>query len=134
VNCKQGCPKCNFSKGEAKILIYLEKNKINYTFQHWFVDCRSKIGKRQVLKFDFFIPSKNLLIEYNGKQHYKSNSFVNGQHHISEEEFLDIKRRDEIKKNYASRNKINLLIIKYTHLNKINEILKKQLTIFLTVV
>lgn len=124
-NCKQGCPKCNFSKGEAKILFFLEKNKIGYKHQHWFPDCRSDIGKKQVLKFDFFIPSKNLLIEYNGRQHYNSDSLIRGQHKISEKEFADIRRRDKIKKTYASLNNIKLLVIKYTKINQIEKILVK---------
>jgi len=129
VNCEQGCPRCNFSKGEAKILAYLEMNGVEYIHQHWFSDCRSEIGKQQVLKFDFYIPLKNLLIEYNGKQHYKRGSFVGGRHHVSNKEFVDIKRRDKIKRKYAMKNKINLLIIKYTKINQIEKILEEQLTI-----
>lgn len=127
VNCKQGCPKCNLSKGESKILIYLDKNNINYIRQQWFSDCRSKLGKGQVLKFDFYIPSKNLLIEYNGKQHYKRDSFVGGRHHISDSEFVSIKRNDKIKKKYAEKNKMQLLVIKYTKFNQIEKILEKHL-------
>ena len=127
INCEQGCPKCNMSKGEAKILIYLQSHNFDYVQQQWFTDCRSGKGKRQVLKFDFYLPSQNLLIEYNGKQHYKSNSFVGGRHLTTDDELALIQNNDEIKKKYAISKKIDLLIIKYTNINQIEKILSAKL-------
>ena len=127
INCQQGCPKCNMSKGELKILLFLENHNISYIRQHWFLDCKSGIGKKQVLRFDFYIPSKNLLIEYNGKQHYKSNSFVGGRHNVTNQELVEIKRRDKIKAKYAKSKEMKLLIIKYTRFNHIDQILEAVL-------
>jgi hypothetical protein len=124
VNSQQGCPKCNMSKGELKVLLFLDGHNISYIRQHWFSDCRSGIGKKQILRFDFYVPSKNLLIEYNGKQHYKANSFVGGKHNITKQELTEIRYRDKIKSQYAKQNDIRLLRIKYTQFNRIDKILE----------
>ena len=68
---REGCPKCNNSKGEIFIENYLIGNKIKYKPQYTFTDLKYK---RQLL-FDFGILDENnvlkYLIEYNGEQHYK---------------------------------------------------------------
>jgi hypothetical protein len=51
------CPKCRSSKGEKEISKSLEKHGIIYIPQKTFSDCVYK----DKLKFDFFIPSKNLV-------------------------------------------------------------------------
>ena len=88
-----------------------------------FDDCRNPKTKRK-LEFDFYIPSQNLLIEYDGLQHFNSGCLVNGKHITTTKEFQDIKERDYIKTKYALSKRINLLRIKYTELPKINQILE----------
>ena len=60
----QGCPICRLSKGETKIKKFLEDNKINFTPQKQFSDCRYK----RKLPFDFYLPDYNCCIEYQGEQ------------------------------------------------------------------
>ena len=56
---------CLVSKGEALIKAWLTKYNINFISQYSFPD----LALIRPLKFDFYIPSKNILIEYQGIQH-----------------------------------------------------------------
>jgi hypothetical protein len=108
----RGCPKCNASKGEECIKKELEIRKLKYYFQKSFNNCRNpKTGNK--LKFDFYIPSKNLLIEYDGKQHFECGIFM-GKHKTTKLDLIDTQRRDAIKNNYCIDNNISLLRIKYS--------------------
>ncbi len=108
---EQGCPKCNESKGERKIRQYLEENNIDYKYQY-----PIKIeGRKKPLYFDFYIPEKNLAIEFDGIFHYKDHP----------KQSLEIqKERDELKNQYCKENIINLLRIPYWEYKNIKEILK----------
>ncbi len=102
---KQGCPKCmNKSKGELLIIEYLTVNNILYEYQKMFIDCKDI----NTLKFDFYIPSINTCIEYNGIQHYKSIKYFGGEYAL-----LSNIKRDNIKKEYCNINDIKLIIFKY---------------------
>lgn len=57
------CPICSTSKGETKIMELLNNNKIDYIPQKTFENCLY----RYLLRFDFYIPSLNLCIEYQGR-------------------------------------------------------------------
>lgn len=113
-----GCPICNESMGEKKIRKFLNKNKINFESQHTFTDCKST----NKLRFDFYIPSLRMCIEYDGIQHFEVVNFFGG-----EESFLKRKKNDEIKNNYCEDNYINLIRIKYDKIDKIEKILSKNL-------
>jgi len=122
----RGCPKCclYISKGERNIIDWLEKNSIIYIHQKTFTDCIGKRGRHY--QFDFYIPHKNLFIEYDGEQHYRVGSKVRN-HILTANEVEDIKRRDKIKDDYAISRKIPLLRIPYTAINNIENILKKEI-------
>jgi len=110
-----GCPKCSSNKsiGEKKIFNYLISNNIDFIYQKRFDDCKNK----SQLVFDFYLPKHNLLIEYDGIQHYKSIDFFGGDEKLK-------KRRinDYLKNEYSINNKINLLRIPYI-LNIYNQII-----------
>lgn len=112
----RGCPMCSCkSIGERKIRKVLNEKNLFFQEQKKFDDCKNILP----LKYDFFIPSKNLLIEYDGKQHYEpSNKF-------GIDEFKKTKFRDEIKNKYAKMNGIHLLRIPYYSYNNIESILKE---------
>jgi hypothetical protein len=122
-----GCGKCSLSKGEIKIESYLKMAKINYISQQVFDDCLSPKTHKH-LKFDFFVPHKNLLIEYDGEQHFHCCKFNRG-HHITGNELAETKYRDRIKTKYAKQHGIVLIRIPYTKMSKINDILRQALTI-----
>lgn len=100
------CPNCVHikSKGEEIIKEYLDKFNIDYVFQAKFKDLKYK----RTLAYDFYIPGRNLLIEYDGKQHFKPIKHFGG-----ERAFKDLKTKDEIKNKYAESKNINLLRISY---------------------
>ena len=114
----KGCPKCNESKGEKEISKILDNLNITYKSQKTFKDCKNV----SPLRFDFFIPEYNLLIEYNGIQHYKPVEYWGG-----EETFKSRLKNDKIKENYCKNNNINLLIIPYTEFNNIEKIIKNKI-------
>lgn len=110
---KQGCPKCQCkSKGEKEINDFLTQNNISFEVQKRFDNCKNK----QELPFDFYLPDLNLLIEFDGRQHYNINT-----KYYSE----DIKINDNIKNNFCQNNNFNLLRIKY------NENIKEKITEYL---
>jgi len=101
---KYGCPFCRESQGEKEIAKILTEMNISFERQKKFEDCKNKLP----LPFDFYIPSLNLLIEYQGIQHFKPVDFFGG-----EKSFKEIIFRDKIKLQYCNRNDTpNLLIIK----------------------
>lgn len=118
---EQGCPTCKTSKGETKIRKFLEENTIPYETQKTFDDCKNK----RKLKFDFYLPTKNILIEYDGEQHFRVGRV--GSHYTSKSDVKDIQRRDIIKTKYARSKGILLIRIKYTELLNIPEKLKSTL-------
>lgn len=58
----EGCPKCNDSHLEREMCLLLNENNITYERNKHF----PWLGK---LELDFYIPSKNIAIECQGKQH-----------------------------------------------------------------
>ena len=59
-------------------------------------------------RLDIFIKELNIAIEYNGKQHYEPVLYFGGQ-----EGYLNIKKRDKIKKKKCKENKCQLIEVKY---------------------
>ncbi len=119
-----GCPKCNSSKGEKAICYYLDNNYITYKQQYKFDNCKYK----KQLSFDFYIPSINLCIEYDGEQHFKPITFGGMKINESEEKFKKCQQRDKIKTQYCKDNNIELLRIPYTEFKNIEDILVKFLS------
>lgn len=110
------CTHCegNTSTGERIISMWLDRNSISYFTQYGFEDC---VYKRKLL-FDFYIPSHNLLIEFDGEQHYKPFDIFGG-----EKSFIEVQIRDNIKNNYCYEKSITLVRIKYDKINEIDDIL-----------
>ena len=117
VNSMSGCPKCKSSKGENKIHMFLKNKNIEFNSQYKFDNCiNPKTGWK--LRFDFYIPSNNMCIEFDGAQHYKSVEFFGGQKAYDERVILD-----RIKTKYCEDNNIKLIRIPYSKLKNINETL-----------
>lgn len=113
----QGCPYCYkiiSSKGESFIEKFLLDNNIKFECQ--------KVIPGTKLKFDFYIPQKNMYIEYDGIQHYEPRSRFGG-----EKEYLLQVKRDNIKNEYCKKNKIKLLRISYKNYKNLNFILTNNL-------
>lgn len=118
---KGGCPKCKESNGEKRVRGWLEKNgfELNKDFfqEYRFEDCKDKY----TLPFDFYIPSKKILIEFQGKQHYGAYKNFGG-----EKSFEKLKKHDKIKKEYCKNNEYFLLEIPYFKIKELNKILEEQ--------
>lgn len=114
------CPQCNESKGEKKIRLWLEKNNIPYKKQEKFDNCRDI----KPLPFDFYLPTFNIAIEYDGRQHFEPIEFFGGQ-----EYFESVKMHDGLKNEYCKNNGIPLLRIPYFKFDNIEEELNNFLFI-----
>ncbi len=112
LNYSKGCKYCNETKGEKKIRIYLENNKLKYKQQH----------KNYGFIFDFYIPDYNTYIEFNGRQHYEPIEFFGGIESYNKQSSKDI-LKDQILEKYN----IKLIKIGYWQINKVDDILKKEL-------
>lgn len=99
---------CLHSKGESKIAKILTDLNINFIPQFHTEELKSR--KNRVLFFDFYLPKYNLAIEYQGEQHY--NPINRG--YYTEKTFLELKERDELKKEYCTKKNIKLIEIPYT--------------------
>ena len=112
-----GCSKCKASIGERKIQNYLINNNIEFISQY----SPNGVGQK---RFDFYIPNKNLIIEYDGIQHFKPIRF---SYSITIEESIESFKqqqiRDKEKELWCLKNCVKLLRIKYTQVNNIERIL-----------
>lgn len=119
-----GCPKCAVSVGEKEISSILSKIGFEFIEEYRFKDCKY----RNTLPFDFYIPSLNLCIEYQGEQHYRVVRFGGLSEEKSVENLKEQKKRDVIKKRYCEKNDISLLIIKYTKKDILEKIILKKIS------
>lgn len=99
---------CLISKGEFKINQLLLSNNIEYISQKTFDNCRF-IDSNQMARFDFYIPSVNYLIEYDGEQHFKPFGYDKNLY-----KFQKAQEHDEFKNNWCKENNIPLIRIPYT--------------------
>ena len=129
------CPVCSgVSKGEAKLYDLLTNMDIDFEQQKTFDTCRFK-DTNALAKFDFFLSDLNILIEYNGEQHYGYHVSNGKPGWNNEENFKATQERDRQKIEWCKKNDFPLLIIPYTDFNildedylqeKINELIIKK--------
>ena len=82
---------------------------------------------KHVLFFDFYIPKLNMVIEYDGIQHFEPVFRKGVTKEKSVKLFEDSKIRDSIKNDYCKNNNIFLLRISYKDFDKIEEILNQYI-------
>lgn len=102
---------CLKSQGEMLIKNILQEQKIQFITEKTFADCKMK----QPLKFDFYLPELNTIIEYNGQQHYEVSEYFGGQ-----DKFEKQTESDTIKQAWCQLNDIKLIIIPYWDYDKIS--------------
>jgi very-short-patch-repair endonuclease len=111
-----GCPNCsNKSRGEKKINIFLKENKYSFKSQYIFPMLPKK-------RFDFYIEEFNLVIEYDGIQHFKAVKYFGGEAALQKTQ-----ERDRIKNQYCEENNINLLRIPYWEFNNIEKLIQEKI-------
>lgn len=103
-----GCAK---SKGEEKIISLLLEMQIPFITQKRFDSCIFPETNKQLV-FDFYLPEQNLLIEYDGEQHF---------HEIRNDryDFQGLQKRDTFKNNWCIENNIKLVRIPYYDFDKL---------------
>lgn len=123
-----GCPQCSYvnpsseSKGEKTIAKYLTDRCIKFVRQYTNISCKN--DKNKALRFDFYIPELNLLIEYDGEQHFKPIKYWGGQ-----KNFEKLQVNDKIKENWAKENGLNFVRFKYDDfcVDMLNNIIQKYI-------
>lgn len=124
---KTGCPKCKLSKGSLEITNHLDEFNIFYKLEKRFSDCKNV----KTLPFDFYLPDYNLVIEFQGRQHYKPDFYIlkyGKERGIKK--FNDLQKNDLIKNDWSKiSTKPKLFIITFKDFEKglIKEKLVKKL-------
>ena len=113
------CKFCSqkFSIPERIVKDFLDKYNIEYIKEYSFKDCKDK----NVLPFDFYLPTYNLIIETDGQHHFYS---VWGENHLEKTQ-----KHDKIKNAYCNEHNINLVRIPYWDFSKIESILIEKLNL-----
>ena len=94
----EGCPKCNESKLEREIRLFLEDNDIKYEYR------KKDFSWLNGLELDFYLPKYNIAIECQGNQHFKLNNFFNKRESFTHRQELDV-----LKKKLCEENGVKLL-------------------------
>jgi Zn finger protein HypA/HybF involved in hydrogenase expression len=106
------CPVCrdSRSKGEKELARICEKMCWAYETQKRFPQCRNT----NTLPFDLYLPQFNILIEFQGQQHFVAIKAMGGQIRFEQQQITD-----QMKRDFCARHKIPLLEISYKDFNRI---------------
>ena len=102
-NLINSCGCITMSHGCYSIEQLLKENNIEFIKEYKFQDCKLK----RPLPFDYYLPKFNILIEFDGEQH-----FINKPHF---ETLQEIRTKDMIKNNYCFNHNIILIRIPFYH-------------------
>lgn len=131
-NMKRGICGCRYcekenseirSKGEIETANILNYYGIRFVEQKIFTECKDK----NYLPFDFYLLDYNILIEFDGEQHYYVVRFNGMNQQDAENNFETIKKHDYIKTQFCVDNNIPLIRIPYTERGNINLYLQEKL-------
>lgn len=122
-----GCPMCKESRGERKIANFLTTCKIDYVAQKKVPNDNIFCANKNFY-VDFYIPQYDVIIEYNGEQHYIESPFFHG-HQTPRNNFERQQERDMALRQYCKEHKIKLIEIPYWELDNVESILEKELNI-----
>lgn len=106
-----GCEKSSI--GEVNIVKVLQENNIIFEREKKFRNLVNPDTNKQ-LRYDFYLPDYNRLIEFDGLQHNEVNKYFGG--------YLEFEKRqklDQIKNDYAKYNGIELIRIPYKERDQI---------------
>ena len=117
-----GCPDCTpkgESLGERAVRRYLQQKGIEYIQEY---TIRDKRYFDTFARIDFYVPGKNMFIEFQGEQHY--NIAVSKITHNSRR-WQQQKKRDNHLRAYSESKGISLVEIPYTYRNNVSVFLDK---------
>lgn len=101
------------SRGAAYIKYLLEKNCLSFETEKTFSTCR---GLNNPLPFDFYVESHNLLIEFDGRQHFEPIEYWGGEEGFKTRQFYD-----SLKNSFAKENGFKLLRFNYLQSEEVIE-------------
>lgn len=110
---KKGCWKCKASHGEKTLIEIFIKNKIEYI--HEFT-----LPLYNKLRYDFYLPKYNVLVEFHGGQHFFPIKFFGG-----EEGLAYIRKNDMFKRCLANKYRKKVIYFTYKHLRMSKEDFEK---------
>ncbi len=116
LNMKSGCPSCKSSYGERMIELYLKEMNIIYIKEYSIKNLIGENNRR--LRFDFYLPTYKIAIEYDGEQHFLPIVKFGGL-----KGFNTMKNHEKIKEIYCMENKIKLFKIPFTQKKNIRQVL-----------
>lgn len=118
-----GCPKCSLYNYEEKICDLLDDWGYKYICQKRFVDCKDVY----TLPFDIYLYEYNILIEYDGEQHFRIIPRGKKDYNRLLNDFNIIVKHDIIKTQYCKENNIPLIRISYEDIDDLEYVLFDQL-------
>lgn len=122
---QSGCPHCKRSLGEERIAQFLDSREVvyipQYKFNNEYLLCSNK-----KLVVDFYLPSMNIVIEYNGIQHYEQSPV------FKERTLEEQKERDFAIQSFCKQHNLKLIVISYKEYGNIDSILSKHLKVYKT--
>lgn len=110
----QGCSRCRSSLGEKKIKDFLELNGISFIDQF--------VIEGYLYRYDFCIPDLDILIEYDGEQHYRPVDYFGGVPAFEKRQELDRE-----KTRLAKANRYRLIRISYKRFDELEEYLSRAI-------
>lgn len=113
-----GCPICNSSKGEDACANYFRKYGIVYEKESYIEGL-----DRKRFDFKFSYGGRNIVLEFDGEQHFKYNKYLQK----TEECFLKNQLHDYLKTNVVVESGYFIIRIDYKNLKKIDEHMDKAL-------
>ena len=105
------------SKGILKLIDLFKKMNIQYNIEYTFPTCLGL--KNKPLKFDFYLPQQDILIEYDGEQHFEDKGMFGDKNH--QQKFELQQKYDKIKNDWCLKNNKKLIRISYKDYNNINQ-------------
>lgn len=108
------------SIGEKTVRYFLEFNKIKFTQEAGFPDLKFN-GHNLFL--DFYLPELNVIIEYDGEQHYKTGNEYNN----TKKKLQSQKARDNAKNAWAHKRGIIMIRIPYFYFEDCHKMLERKL-------
>ena len=114
INITKYTTKTKHSKNEIKIMEYLNSKNEFYITEMIFIDLVSDLN--EFLRYDFYLPKRNTLIEFDGEYH---DSDIRN----NPKQFHRLKEHDRMKDEYAEKIGIKLVRIHWSEKDNIEKIL-----------
>lgn len=106
----------------AKIKLYLKELDVDFEDEKFI-----RYNDNEYGKFDFYLPLYNLVIEFDGEDHYMPIDRAGKGKEWAEEHFEITKHRDSLKNDYCKNNNINLLRIPYWEKENCKTLIKNKI-------